>query len=336
MNGLFLTPGQFARRAAFYHQVGELTGAGLGLIPALQQIQRNPPDRSYRQPAQRLLEELGAGLTLSESLRRLGTWLPAFDVALLHAGEQSGRLDLCFKLLADYYTDRARLARQLLGDLAYPVFLIHCAVFIFPFAHFFQSGNWVLYFVQTFGVLLPLYAAVGLMIYAAQGRHGENWRGFLEALLRPVPVLGTARSSLALSRLAAALEALLRAGVTIIEAWQLAANACGSPRLRRTVIGWVPLLEAGKTPSEILNDSGQFPELFASQYTTGEISGQLDDTLNRLHNYYRDEGSRKLHAVVQWLPRAVYLAVALVIAWRVVSFYTGYFNEIGKAAGWNK
>ena len=184
-----------------------------------------------------MLEQIAGGSTFTEALQRCGHWLPAFDLALLQAGEHSGRLDACFRLLADYYTDRARLARQMIGDLAYPAFLLHFAVFIFPFAQFFTSGNWVAYLRQTLGVLIPLYAVVALMIFAAQSRHGETWRACFETLLHPIPVLGQARRYLALARLAAALEALLSAGVTIIEAWELAATASGSPALRRTVLG---------------------------------------------------------------------------------------------------
>ena len=99
-------------------------------------------------------------------------------------------------------------------------------------------------------MLVPLYALVALLIYAAQSHHGETWRGWVESILRPIPVLGTARHYLALSRLAGALEALLSAGVTIIEAWELAANASGSPALRRAVVGWRPLVHGGQTPAE--------------------------------------------------------------------------------------
>jgi type II secretory pathway component PulF len=266
-------------------------------------------------------------------LRRSGHWLPAFDLALLQAGEHSGRLDACFRLLADYYTDRARLARQMIGDLAYPAFLLHFAIFIFPFAQFFTSGNWVVYLCQTVGVLIPLYAAVALMIFAAQSRHGEAWRAGVESLIHPIPGLGLARRYLALARLAAALEALLSAGVTIIEAWEMAASASGSPALRRIVLGWRPMVNAGQTPAEAVSASGRFPELFASQYATGEISGQLDDTLRRLHAYYQEEGSRKLHAVSQWTPRVIYLFVVLMIAYRIIHFYMGYFKQIGDAGG---
>ena len=329
---LIITPGQLSRRADFYHQLGQLTGAGLGLVQALGQL-KNHPDRSYRQPIERLLEQIADGCTLTDALQRAGHWLPAFDTALLEAGEHSGRLDACFRLLADYYTDRARLARQMISDLAYPAFLLHFAIFIFPFAQFFTSGNWIAYLCQTLGILIPLYVLVALLIFAAQSRHGETWRACFESLLHPIPVLGVARHYLALARLAAALEALLSAGVTIVEAWELAATASGSPALRRTVLGWRPLVDGGQTPAEAVSASGRFPELFASQYATGEISGKLDDTLLRLRGYYQEEGSRKLQAFSRWTPRAIYFCVVLMIAYRIIAFYTGYFNMVRDAGG---
>lgn len=330
---LIISPGQFTQRAEFYHQLGQLTGAGLGVVRALEQLHRHPPSRNYRQPIKRLLDELAGGYTFTEACIRLGQWLPAFDIALLHAGEHSGRLEACFRLLGDYYQDRARLARQMIADLAYPAGLFHMAVFIFPFADFFRTGNWLLYLAQTFGVLVPVYAVVALMIYAGQSRHGEKWRSWVEGLLGPVPVLGTARHYLALSRLAAALEALINAGVSIIEAWELAATASGSPALRRTVLAWRPRVNSGETPAEAVRASHRFPELFASQYTTGEVSGKLDETLRRLHGYYQEEGTRKLHAVAQWTPRVVYLLITLMIGWQVIRFWTSYFNDVQKAGG---
>jgi type IV pilus assembly protein PilC len=330
---LIVTPGQFTKRSHFYYQLAQLTSAGLGVVPTLQQIQRAPPSRAYVRPIQSVVEDIGAGCTFTEAVRRVRNWLPEFDTALLQAGEHSGRIDQCFRLLADYYNERARLARQLISDLAYPVALFHFAIFILPFAQLFSSGNWLRYLAQTFGVLIPLYVLVTLLIYATQSRHGERWRGWVEAILRPIPMLGTARHCLALSRLAGALEALLGAGVTIIEAWELAANACGSPALRKAVLGWRPLVDGGQTPAEALSTSRRFPELFTGQYATGEVSGKLEETLQRLRDYYQEEGSRKLRTISQWTPKAVYLFVMLMIAYRVVKFWMGYFKQISDIGG---
>ena len=291
------TPGEFAHRAELYHQLGQLTSAGLGLVRAIEQVRRNPPTRSFREPLQRLLDALAQGSTFTESLQRTGGWLPAFDVALLHAGKHSGRLDACFRLLADYYNDRARTTRQMMVDLVYPIILFHLAILIFPFAVFLTSGNLLRYLGQTIGVLIPIYALVALLIYAAQSKHGESWRACVETVLHPIPVLGTARHYLALARLAAALEALISAGASIIEAWDSAASASGSPTLRRAARAWKPQLLAGQTPAETVRACARFPEMFANLYASGELSGKLDDALRQLQAYFQEEGTRKLHAV---------------------------------------
>ncbi len=327
------TPGQFSRRAELYHQLSSLTAAGVGLLQALEQLHRFPPAAAFREPLRRVREQVQAGSTFTEAVQSSGNWTAAFDTALLDAGERSGRLDQCFKLLADYYADRARAARELLSGLAYPAFVLHFAVFLFPFPQFFLTGDLWAYLLQTLGVLVPLYAGVLLLIWAAQGRHGEAWRALIERLLRPLPLIGSGRCDMALARLAAALEALISAGVGVVEAWDVAARASGSPALARAVAHWKPRVLQGQSPAESLQASSAFPHLFANQYATGEVSGKLDETLRRLHRYYQDEGTRKLQAVAQWTPRFVYLIVAGVIAWKVISFWMGYFDQIQNLGG---
>jgi type II secretory pathway component PulF len=127
------------------------------------------------------------------------------------------------------------------------------------------------------------------------------------------------------------LEALINAGETIHEAWPLAAAASGSPALQREISSWRPQLAIGRTPAEVMRDRAVIPEMFANLYHSGEISGQLDQTLRRLRDYYADEGSRTLHTAARVWPGVLYALVALYIAWQVISFYVGYFNQIGNA-----
>jgi type II secretory pathway component PulF len=224
---------------------------------------------------------------------------------------------------------------MVISQLIYPVGLIHFAVFIFlivlPFAgsQFNASLTWL--FVKAALVLAPLYGAVALAIYALQSKHGEQWRARLESLLRPIPLLGTARHYLALSRLAAALEALINAGVNIVDAWNLAATASGSPAFRRAVAAWKPQLAEGRTPAELVRDCPRFPETFANLYASGEVSGKLDETLRRLYAYYQEEGTLKLQAFATWTPRLIYFLVVLFIAYFIIQFWLGYFNQINNA-----
>jgi type IV pilus assembly protein PilC len=327
-----VTPGQFTQRAEFYHQLAQLTSAGIGVLPALEQLKHNPPARSYREPIQRLLAELAQGRTLTGSLQQLDAWLPEFDIALIDAGERSGRLDACFRLLADYYNDQARITKQMISQLLYPVALVHLAAIIFiivlPFARSQFNASLILLAAKAALALAPLYLAVAFIIYATQSRHGEKWRALIESVFRWIPILGKARHFLALARLAAALEALISAGVNIIQAWDLAANASGSPALRCAVAAMKPGVVAGRTPAEALRNQSQFPVLFANLYASGEVSGKLDETLRRLYAHYQEEGSHKLQMFAQWMPRLIYGLVAGMVAYNVIKFWTGYFNQI--------
>ena len=330
---IVFTPGQFTRRAELYRQLAQLTLAGLPIIKSLEQLERHPPSYAFRGPIRLMREEIIAGSTFSGAFENSGNWVSPFDLALIDAGERSGRLDVSFQTLADLYAERARMAKQMLSDLAYPVFLLHFAVLIFAFVSYVGTWKAMSGLVIIGGVLIPVYLIVGVLIYVSQSRHGDAWRTVYEKLLHPIPILGSGRRELALARLSMALEALINAGVTIIEAWDLAARVSGSPALRRTVHRFLPDLKAGQTPSEAVTACGVFPSLFTNQYHAGEVSGKLDETLRRLHLYYQEEGSRKIHAVSQWTPRLIYLMVALGIAYFIVSFWMKRFQDINNVMG---
>jgi type II secretory pathway component PulF len=333
---LIVTPRQLAQRAELYHQLASLTAAGVGLITALQMVRGSPPSPAFRKPLDRALEELNQGASFGEALGSQGhAWLPAFDAALIQAGEKSGRLDACFRLLTDYYNNRAQLSRQVLSDLAYPAFILHFAIIIFPvqwLTRLVWQGDVLGYVLSKGFILVPLYAVIFALLYASQARQSEWWRAWLERALRWVPMLGPARTHLALARLSVALESLLNAGVSIVEAWRMAAAASGSPALRRTVAAWEPNVQAGQTPAEAVRESGAFPDLFTNLYSTGEISGQLDDTLRRLHQHYQEVALRGLRSFAQWTPRLIYLIIMLVVAYQVISFWSGYFSQINDLA----
>ena len=324
-------PGQFRDRADFYQQVATLIGAGFGLPNALEELRDNPPARGYRRPLDQILIHLRDGATFAEALRQTGTWMSAFDVALLEAGEKSGRLDSCLKLLAHYYEERTRLAQTVLSEMAYPVFLLHAALFILGFPELFRTGDLRHYAAITLGVLIPFYVAVMIGVFAFQGSRAPAFRLVLESVVGAVPLLGRARRHLALARLAVALEALLNAGVNIIHAWELAARASGSRILEREIEPWRGHIESGVRPSELLKCSSRFPSVFANLYATGEISGRLDDHLGRIHKYYQESGTGILRQLAAWTPRIVYLVIAGFIAYRVISFWVGYYQGISDA-----
>jgi type IV pilus assembly protein PilC len=326
-----VTPSELNRRADFYHQLQQLTSAGLGIVQSLDQLKRNAASHSYRNSTGQLLVQIQAGHALGESMRGIPDWLPDFDITLIEAGEQSGRLDRCFRMLGDYYIERAKVAKKIIAALAYPAFLLHLLAAVAALVLYFWYPLWVA--VLPLVALAAVYVATFLLIYSTQSKHSQAWRSKVEFVLNKIPVMAKARRHLAVGRFSAALEALISAGVSIIEAWQMAAKASGSVALQRTVESWVPALRAGRTPAEMLQETRKFPDIFTSQYVAGEISGKLDETLERMRDYYQEDGGQKVRLLAQWIPIGIYLLILIGGGAFVIWFWMTYFQKVSDAVG---
>jgi type II secretory pathway component PulF len=334
---MIVTPGQLNRRATFYHQLGSMIGAGVPLPKALQMVSASPAVGASRKAASGILEHLQSGFTFSESMSRVQGWMPDFDTALLSVGEQSGRLDQSFKLLSEYYAARAKLIRDTISGMVVTLATLHVFLLLIPIDLWIGFGRGILeghyescipFLVEKFVVFGVLYGWVFLSIYASQGNRAESWRAFVEKFAGLIPILRTARKYLSLSRMAAALEALTSAGVSVVSGWQLAAAASASPRLRHIVSQWETEISDGSTPGELINRSGYFPEMFANLYFTGEQSGKLDDTLHRLQIYYQEEGFRTLRFFTRIVNGIIYGSMVVIVGLYVIRFWTNYYGAL--------
>lgn len=328
-----VTPRQLDQKAQFYRQLGQMTEVGITIPKALETVARHAYAKPMREALNEVLLSLQQGSSFGSALITRQPWIPPFDIALLGAGEESGRLSACLNKLAVYYEERARALRRVLKSLAYPVFLIHMAVLVFPVSSL-QSlvtqGSIVTFIVAKVLTLLPLYLAVFLISYLTQGTRGSTLRYVVETFVTFVPVLGAARKSMAMSRFCMALEALVSSGTGLIHCFELAAAASGSLRLQRVVEGFIPQMEAGETPAELIAQSNFFPDEFVQQFHSAELSGKIDETLVRLYRFYEDQASRQSHAATVLGGGIVFGIVMIAIAWQVIQFWLGYFNQINQ------
>lgn len=312
-----------------------MLAAGVPLVQALEMSSRNSAMSGSRRIIRQLIASLQAGHTFTDSMAQAQGWLSDFDMAILSVGEQSGRLDASFRLLSHFCAARAQIIRDTLSGLLTTLATLHVFLLIFPLTLLISfvvdgifnghTASCLPFILEKMLVFGGLYGVVGFFIFAAHGRRGVRWRSLVESIFNGIPILRSALRFLALSRLAAALEALTNAGVNVIEAWELAAAASGSPRLNLEVSGWKPQIEGGLTPAELVNRARYFPELFANLYQTGELSGKLDETLNRLHVYYQEEGFRALRLFTRILNGVIYGGVVGMVAYNIIKFWTNYY-----------
>jgi len=84
----------------------------------------------------------------------------------------------------------------------------------------------------------------------------------------------------------------------------------------------------GLLPSEVLKRAEDFPRTFRDLYATGEVSGQLDDSLQRLAKLYHEEGTRHLKNAAGVATGLVYGGVVITVAFIVIRFWTNYYSSI--------
>jgi len=332
---VIVTPGYLSCRGEMYFQMASQVEAGIPIANVFRNQLENPLHASFSAPLKTIVGCLEQGYPVADSLEAEPGWLPRFDMSLIRAGEKSGRLDECFRLLAEYYRERSELSKRVIGESIYPALVVHMAIVVFPPSALIGliQGDWLPFFIQK-GILFgALYAVLLSLAYVTQREGGGLWQSAMEKVFHRVPLLGTARRHLAFSRLALALEALINAGVGIVQAWPLAAKACGSPTIERAAMKSIPKMNEGWMPSDAIKESDVFPSHFIGLYQTGEHSGKMDETLRRLHAYYQEDGFRKLKHFAFWAPNAVYGLVAIFIVWRIYVFWTDHFKQITDSMG---
>ncbi len=345
-----VTPGQLNRRAQLFEQLAAMIAAGVPLTKALEMAAKNRSTGIPRKILQELTQHLQEGHTFSDAMQLVSGqkrgmdvslrsgykayWLSEFDVALLSAGEESGRLDSTFKLLARYYTSRAKMIHDTIAGSFVTIITLHVFLIVFPIGFLTafvmgivnnQFSMCLPFIIEKIVVFALLYGLVLSFSFAGQGNRSESWRAIVEFIFSIVPVLRTAVKDLAVARLAMALESLLNAGVPVIRSWELASVACGSPHLKHEVLKWTPKLEHGTTPADMVAQIRYFPDMFTQLYQSGEISGKMDETLTRLHTYFEEEGFRKLQTFSRILTFAIYFAIAIMIGVFVIRFWTNYY-----------
>jgi len=92
-------------------------------------------------------------------------------------------------------------------------------------------------------------------------------------------------------------------------------------------------VNAGQTPAEVSAPRRGFPEMFASQYATGEIAGSSMIHCAACASIMKRRVRANCNAVAQWTPPPVYLVVVLLIAYKIFTF-TWLLRPDRDAGGW--
>ena len=325
-----MTPSEKCR---LYHDLGELIKSGMTLTRAVEKLSKHSRGRTQAF-LDRLSPRLLKGEPLSEALQNEPEIEP-MEGALFSASEHAGRLERGFQMASEYYGALAEAKRRVLQKITYPLFVAHLAIVAFSIAGSIGrpeglSGagrSMLIGVVSLWGVILVASVIVSLVRRRAQQSVA------FDRSVGLIPIIGGMRRALALSRFSAAYDMQLAAGVNVLGALTASGDASASANFRRATGDAVEMVRSGEPVSTALVSTRAFPERVIRAFAVGEETGRLEEELRKVSDEYRKIGLGKLDLLSEWIPKIIFLCVAVMIGWKVVSFYSGYVQNLGKLMG---
>lgn len=320
----------------FFRQLSAMLDAGISPADSLDTLSRQTKSGKLAEIARETREHCRAGRPMSAGFQRYPEVFTPLMMSMVRVGEHSGLLAKQCRMLSDYIEKDIQLRNLVRRETASPKITLAASFVIIMAANFFitaatgRQGTlptpWIIWTaVVIIAVAWFLFKRVGLRFGAVK----FGW----DKLLSTVPGFSAIYQSFAMAKFGRALSALWDSGVPLGTSYQLAADASGSEYIRSRVHPMVPQLSEGRALSEAMGEAGVFSETVMQMVKTGETSGQLGTMMEKVSDYYEDEGETQAKKAATILGVVCTIIVGIYVLIILVQFYGGYFSGMFRAGG---
>ena len=281
-------------------QMATLLASGLTVEQTLNALIEEAPEAKTREVLAGVKAEVTAGLSLAGALGSYEKSFPDFYRALVQGGEDSGALPTVLQHLADYLDARQALKQKTGLALLYPALVTVVAimvvtgllVYVVPqvvqvFQQSRQSLPWLTRALIALSDFLratwPYIAAVvvGGVTAAHFALRRDAIRRRWHALMLRLPFVGPLVRGINTSRFASTLAILVGGGIPLLSALVSSARVMTNMVMRDAVETAVERLREGASLARSLSATHAFPPLLIHLVASGELSGKLEQMLER-------------------------------------------------------
>lgn len=302
-------------------QLANMLDAGIPLPMALETMVEQTENKKLKEALATISSDIKGGKSFSESLAKHNDIFSSLFINMVAAGETSGNLDDVLKRLAGFTEREAELKQKISAAMTYPVILIVAGVGVVsfvvttvvpPFVKIFMEGGiplplptLILYQLNNVIRAAWLYMIVaGITGYVLLKRWAKTPKGklTLDEWKIKVPVWGDLSKKVEIARLTRTLAALLQSGVPMIQALQVTEKTIDLSPVANIIKDVGTAVSKGKSISESLKESGQFPAMPIHMIAVGEDTGTLENMLNKIADFYdiaTDYAIKKLTALLE-------------------------------------
>ncbi|MEE3367998.1 MAG: type II secretion system F family protein [Planctomycetota bacterium] len=344
LSGLALGSRISARRLAqFCHNLGNSLHAGVDLRRILETEAESGTPR-HRRLLKKIRDQVGAGISLTESFAQTGGYFPPLARAMVEVGESTGRLERIFRRLATYYDTVAKAQRDFIAAIAWPVFELLLAImvigaFILLLGMVWQGqGEPPITFLGLYGVegffwyALVVGSLLTILIGLAIAIRYRVLK--LEPILRVlilIPGLGKGLRTIALSRLCWSLAMASNSEMNPRRILALAVTTTQNGYYTRHLAAMQQSVQNGRTLLNAFQDTGCYPRDFLDVLSVGERAGTVSESMETLAVQYDEKMQHFFKALAVAGGFLVFLIVAgllIVVILMLAIQYTNLTNSL--------
>lgn len=281
-------------------QLSTLISAGQPVESALYAVSQQTTKTQAKKVLLSVRARVLEGYALSDALREFPGVFDVMYCASVHAGEQSGLLDIVMERLADFMESRQSLQQKTRLALIYPILLTIVSLllvsglltFVVPqiiqvFEGFDQElpllTQWLIIvsdFFKTNGIqliisLVVLYFAFAQLLKITWIRH------FRDSLLLKLPMISYLVRLSNTSRFTRTMSILVSSGVPALDAMHISTEVVTNSLILQSVNKAAESVREGGSIAESLTRTGYFSPLVLQLVSNGEASGKLGEMLER-------------------------------------------------------
>lgn len=320
----------------FFRQLGTMLNAGIEVRQALDTL-ANQSGEPLRMILFEARDHVAAGREMSAGFQRYPEVFSPIMMSMVRAGEKGGMIgDQCVRL-ADYIQRDIELRNLIRRETMYPKLVFIASIGIILGTNFIInvvapgksgiSAPGLIWFVVSIGV-------VAVFVFRKYLLKQPGVRYAWDQFLISVPYVGNMVHGFAMAMFGRAFGTLYEAGMPLADSLKLGADSCNNEAVRAKIYPVVNRLNDGAGVHETFAMSGAFSPIVLDMVKTGELTGNMNDMMQKVAEYYEDEGQTKAKQAASIYGLVMFLVVAIYVGYVVISFYMGFasgrMSELGE------
>lgn len=325
----------------FCRQFSIMLNTHIPILDCLDVLKNQQYSAYFRGILDVIYEDVKSGIVMSEALNKHKKVFPDFFRSMIYVGEQSGKLEVVFLALADYYETDAGIKRKVKGAMAYPLMLLGMAVAIVVLMLAFVIPTFrdtlsklkveitgltaLIYGMSDFLLAYWLYmlagiVLVGLVIFFILRTEGGKYA--FDFLKVKIPLIKAVQINMITARFARGFALLLSSGMDLTEAMDSVEVIIGNRYVKTRFRAAAESVRHGMSLTNAFETYKLFPSMMNQMITVGEKTNSLDEVLMRSCSFFDTQVETSLNSLTSKIQPVMLLIIGTVIGSMFLGVYS--------------